>query len=301
MAENRKLEEDELVKRLIPDPAQGPPNATPLRGYLGRSPSSSAKEPIWRLYRNAALDSYVEIPESEVLHHEKLPDEQGTIVWVAKSARLHHVSVHSAQVQAELLGSGSIAAGQLQPAPGTAGVAEPTLAPSIATVCSTVACPTRLCVSQPPCPSTQCHTIVTPCLSARPSECTLCPPPSAAGVSVCIHCPPPSAAGASVCVVCATPTATPSHVTICPTPTIRTQCFICPPPASIACTHAGCPPHVVQEFAVTNLIPCQPHPTLTCTELCPTPAFHTHAFKCPIPAIPTHVAICPEPPKGDDG
>ncbi len=64
MADAKKLQEDDLVSKLVPDPAQGPPNTVPLRGYLGRAPEpEKGKDPSWRLYQTEALDSYVEIPE----------------------------------------------------------------------------------------------------------------------------------------------------------------------------------------------------------------------------------------------
>jgi hypothetical protein len=62
------LEQHPFVEALVPDPSQGPPNATVLRGFLGKSTT----EGVWRLYLTAALDEYVEIPEADILHSRQL-------------------------------------------------------------------------------------------------------------------------------------------------------------------------------------------------------------------------------------
>jgi hypothetical protein len=217
MADDRKLEEDQLVSKLIPDPTQGPPNAVSLRGYLGKAPAPSGKgkETLWRLYTSPALDEYAEIPESEILHSQKLPDEQGTIVWVPRTLQLHYVHVHSAQIQAELLGSGSIAQTRLPTTPigPGGGILEPTSEfgecdegwPPI----TFARCPTFIC---PPtlneCRSEFCRSFVLPCLSDAPSHCTICPTRSATA-SHCTHCPPLSIA-VSHCGPC-----TPTHPPLC--------------------------------------------------------------------------------------
>jgi hypothetical protein len=232
MADDRKLEEDQLVSRLVPDPTQGPPNTTPLRGYLGRSPAPTGKgkEPVWRLYSGPALDEYVEIPESEILHSQKLPEEQGTIVWVSKTLPLSYVRVHSAQVQAELLGSGPIAQTQAVGASPAHNIAGGGLDPSVATVCTQITCPPPSGI-----PS---HCFLCPPITAQ-SQCGgVCPPPHS-HVHLCITetmmvsrcggvCEPRGMAFASELRLCPTPTATisawpcrtttiaPSHFRLCP-------------------------------------------------------------------------------------
>src|SRR6202050_2381984 len=196
MANDGKPQEDKLVSQLIPDPAQGPPDATTLTGYLGRAPEpkEKGKGASWRLYQSPSLDCYVEIAEESILHTQKLPDDRGTIVWVPKSLQLRYVQVHSTQVQAEMLGSGSIAQGGMAGSPNLGPEGE--LGTSVATVCSTVTCPTLgLCLSQTTCPSMNivCVTHTGPCLSAALSYCTICPPPSATP-SYCHRGPPLSAA-----------------------------------------------------------------------------------------------------------
>jgi hypothetical protein len=273
MANDRKLQEDKLVTQLVPDPSQGPPDATVLSGYLGRAPEPAEKGAgaSWRLYQSPALDEYVEILEADILHTQKLPDDQGTLVWVPKSLSLQHVRVHSAQVQAELLGSGSIAQAPLAATPATLTGAT-ALPPSLGVVCSTITCPSaaRVCLSHFPCPSIPCpsFTVTCPtqpgtCMSSTPSQCTHCPPPSATP-SHCTLCPPITAV--SLCGICPHPSVTVacppfthvvcpplsvalSHCTFCPTPTANPSnqpgCLpvasfgFCPPPQSLACGFGG--------------------------------------------------------------
>ena len=101
----RDLKEDPLVAALVPDPAKLPVNAAVLRGFVGKS----LKEGSWRLYLDAELSEYVEIPESEILYARELPDGGGTAVWVPGTLTLDRVRVAATQIQAEFL-SGTIAA-----------------------------------------------------------------------------------------------------------------------------------------------------------------------------------------------
>src|SRR6516162_2510772 len=88
------LEQHPLVEALVPDPSQGPPNATVLRGFLGKS----THDGVWRLYLTSALDEYIEIPEADILHSRQLPDDQGTVVWVPKGLQLQHIRTQAQQV-----------------------------------------------------------------------------------------------------------------------------------------------------------------------------------------------------------
>jgi hypothetical protein len=104
----RDLKEDPLVAALVPDPAQLPVDAAVLRGFVGKS----LNEGSWRLYMDAGLTEYVEIPEAEILYARELPDGRGTAVWVPGTLTLDRVRVAATQIQAEFL-SGAIAAGGL--------------------------------------------------------------------------------------------------------------------------------------------------------------------------------------------
>ena len=117
-ADRPALEQDPLVDALVPDPGQGPPNATVLEGYLGKSTTEDA----WRLYLTRELDRYVELTEGEILHTQPRPDD-GTRVWVRRDLSLEVQRVQTAQVQAEFLGGALARARLRQAATGSAAVA----------------------------------------------------------------------------------------------------------------------------------------------------------------------------------
>jgi hypothetical protein len=129
------LRQDPLIDALVPDPGAGPTSAVVLQGFLGRG----TKEGGWRLYLSASLDEYVELQEADILYTRKLPDDQGTLVWVPKSLRLQYVRVQSEQVEAEFL-SGPIAEANLAGAAaspiGTGPIAgQPITAASLCVLC----------------------------------------------------------------------------------------------------------------------------------------------------------------------
>jgi hypothetical protein len=108
MARKRVLKQDPLVDKLRPDPSQPP--SIERRGFLGRSD----KEGHWRLYLTRGLTNYVEIAETDVVHHESLataddPDA-GSRVWIKDTAIL--TLGPPRQVQAENL-DGAISCGSL--------------------------------------------------------------------------------------------------------------------------------------------------------------------------------------------
>jgi len=105
-----RLIEDPLVAALVPDPGEGPANAVVLHGYVGKSTRAGH----WRLYLDAGLEAYAEVSEGDILHHRRLANDAGTLVWVSKSLELKVTRVSSATIQAEFL-SGAIAAGRLRP------------------------------------------------------------------------------------------------------------------------------------------------------------------------------------------
>lgn len=117
------LEQDEVITRLVPDPAD-PPDVVALAGFLGRSPRAG----FWRLYRTLDLKDFVEIAEDDIVHSEPLGSDSrplaGTLVWVANGAEIKHTQSETAQ--AEFL-QGDITSGYLAQAraegafPGRAG------------------------------------------------------------------------------------------------------------------------------------------------------------------------------------
>ena len=107
------LSEDPIVRRLVPDPSQPPPPNVALEGLLGRS----IREGYWRLYFSSGLERYAEFKEEDVLHSEKIPQEQlpfaglqATKVWVRHDAEVEYTRAESRRVQAEFL-QGGLAAG----------------------------------------------------------------------------------------------------------------------------------------------------------------------------------------------
>jgi hypothetical protein len=97
------MEEDDLVRRMIPDPSQPTPDAVTIVGFLGKG----LKPRVWRLYLNPELNEYVEIAEEDVLRTESLKTEAnplgGTLVWVRRSATLEHTRITTRQTQADFL------------------------------------------------------------------------------------------------------------------------------------------------------------------------------------------------------
>ena len=104
-----ELSQDALVEALVPDPDHLA-EVIMLHGYLGKS----AVEGSWRLYLTPALDEYVEIPEDKILHHRRLAEDRGTMVWVPRGLALQHKQIRSEEVQAEFL-AGPIASQYLRP------------------------------------------------------------------------------------------------------------------------------------------------------------------------------------------
>jgi hypothetical protein len=166
------LSEDELVARLVPDPATGPPHVRSLVGLLGKS----ATPGMWRLYLNPQLTEYVEFTEDDIVHSESLAKSErnpigGTMVTLRGSATLRHVRAESRETQAEFL-QGNITSrflpgARATPGQGSLPVATPSVAVSIsALVCtpivvsiySAVACETNDCTE-----SFKCQTTLTFC------------------------------------------------------------------------------------------------------------------------------------------
>lgn len=76
---------DAWVSRVVEDPANPQP-AVLLSGYVG----DAADEGRTRIYTDASLQSYVEVQDEDVLHHEALGGDQvpegGSMVWVRADA-----------------------------------------------------------------------------------------------------------------------------------------------------------------------------------------------------------------------
>lgn len=110
-----KLNEDKLVRSLVPDPSKVP-DARVLVGFVGKS----ARERHWRLYLNPNLNEYVEFADSDVLHSQPLEGSDhplgGTVVWFKREANLVRTRAVSREAQADFL-QGDIAAAHLAAVP----------------------------------------------------------------------------------------------------------------------------------------------------------------------------------------
>src|SRR5579871_2074585 len=191
---------DEFVSKVVSDPHQ-PPNALLLIGYLG----ASSEENHVRLYFDAQLSDYIEIPQSAILYAQEVPKEQsalgGSLVWIKRDADVLHGAVGSSRLRANFL-KGSIQQDYLD------GLLFPFVTPL-------AGCPTP---GTPQCPSPPVVNCPTPGTPSCPSAAAPCPTP---GFHPCptppVNCPPYSAA--APCVTPGSPHCppTPMHPP-CPTP-----------------------------------------------------------------------------------
>src|SRR5437588_10278796 len=253
MAANKtRTRKDNFISKIVTDPAN-PPKTILLRGYLG----DSSEEGHTRLYLDAQLNNYVEIPDDAILHEEDVAKDQSplgeTYVWIKQDAQVIHGEAGPQRRKSSFF-EGPIAAGAagapgLGPPIGVSGVgpACPTGAQ-----CFTPACPSGVgpaCPTAFPCfPTLVCTmggpecVVVThiPCIPAPTAHCTIppgCPVLSAfCPTQPFYNCPPP----------------TPLHG--CPPPT---PLHGCPPPTPLH----GCPP----------LTPLHGCPPLTPLHGCPPP------------------------------
>jgi hypothetical protein len=293
-----KIQPHPLVEALNPNPADPPRATVKLLGLPGASTSGDHT----RLWLDGDLTSYVDIPDEDILHSKTLPDDAGTVLWVAAEAQLSYGSVSSHATQAGFL-AGSITATHLA-GTGSAGMTTGPL--TTPTVTMFPPCP-------PPFPSaTIClsTTIICPSEFRTPSHCLPCGDPTHPPVSL-PFCPtetcPPSRLGPCIThppacpllsqiVVCQPSHAFPCHVTqtplcqptigpcpsvvvICPTPTVHVsqgpQCtpthgdcpsvnVICPTPTALnRCPSSSCPSHL----CVSTVVPCP-----SVVEVCPSRA-----------------------------
>ncbi len=97
-----KPQEDDFISKIVKDPAQ-PPDVLLLTGYLG----ASSEPGYTRLYFDAQLSNYVEIPDAAILHIQKIPAEQSPLgesyVWIDKNAEIIHGKVGPNRPKAKFL------------------------------------------------------------------------------------------------------------------------------------------------------------------------------------------------------
>jgi hypothetical protein len=89
-----------LVEALASDPDKAPKRAARLFGYPG--PATDPKST--RLWLDAGLSRFVDVPNAAVLHRQTLDGNRGTVLWVDPDARLEYSDASSHEVQAKFLG-----------------------------------------------------------------------------------------------------------------------------------------------------------------------------------------------------
>ena len=278
-----------LVDALNPDPSQPPRRTYKLWGLPGASPSTDHT----RLWLDAELTSFVDVPNDAIAYSKTLDDDAGTILWVDADAPVTFGSV-SQQASLSKFLTGQIAsahlAGSATGAPVTSEAAAAALPSNLpcqpiqtGPICPTLqlgcreslgACPSIHVPCPPPhteagCPSVQItcpHTIV----GCPPHTLVGCPPPP-----TIVGCPPHTTVG---CPPPPTAVACPSVQILCPSDGIRCPSFpaaLCPsqhvpcasvhaPPFCAVPTHANCPsvtslcPSQQQALCPSIQLPCRP-------------------------------------------
>src|SRR5260370_25545034 len=99
MATSKKTRKRNFISEIVKDPAN-PPRTILLRGYLG----DSSLEGHTRLYFDAQLNNYVEVPDGDILHEEEIPREQSPLgesyIWINQDAQVIHGATGSLRRQA---------------------------------------------------------------------------------------------------------------------------------------------------------------------------------------------------------
>jgi len=169
----RGLELDPLVRALTPGPGKPPRRTSRFFGLVGESPGDGHT----RLWLDADLTSYVDIPDEAILYSKRLDDDAGSVLWVAAEADLSYGSATSYQVQARFL-AGAITAAHLATTmgalPGT--MAARALIQQIPSM-NAGSCPTQGLGWVPGCPGEQ--------QQLGPSLLVFCPVPVISGSPAC--------------------------------------------------------------------------------------------------------------------
>jgi hypothetical protein len=317
-----KLKKEHFVSKVVTDPKQ-PPDTLLLMGYVGES----SEEGYTRLYFDAQLSVYVEIPNTAILHIQEIPVEQSVLgesyVWIQKDAELVHGKVGPNRVKAKFLegpivqefmrGSQLGVAGMGQPMPQFGGpVPQPGVqasfgyCPSVNFPCPQISV-NQLCVSQNiPC---QIHSVNIPCITVQFCRTVSppCPQQPQGGWGVSEACIPGQegtiwqggvgqfggvAMGQQAPQLRAmgASQACPTLLTACPILTVCQPCLTqdCP---TLACPTIACPTRICPSQAC----PSQACPTLACPTLaCPTlacPSLACPSQTCPTLACPSQT--CP--------
>jgi hypothetical protein len=99
LADHASLTEDPLVAALTDNDTMEPADVTVLHGFLGKSPTPGR----WRLYPDRELTARVELHEADIVRSQSLSEEEGTILWVRRTARVQYVQAYAQEVPADLV------------------------------------------------------------------------------------------------------------------------------------------------------------------------------------------------------
>jgi hypothetical protein len=247
----------DFIAKIVKDP-KNPPETLMLTGFLG----ASSEDGHTRLYFDAGLGSYVEIPNDAILHTEPAGDEglSASYVWIKRDAVLIYGPASSQRpkgtflegpIMQQHLGAAGPAAAAAQPMPG----GNPR---SDFVACSMFGCPPRsdfrACPHSDfvPCQSWICpptphaHCPPTPPMLCMTVHCTVppqCPhptlPPICPVLSAPPHCPHPTLP--PICpLLSAPPCPLPTRPPMCPLLSAPPNCPTAGPCPSIACQSLAC-------------------------------------------------------------
>lgn len=245
----RRTDINPFIGKVAPDPAHPQPLMR-LTGYRGASSEAGHT----RLYLDANISGYVDIPDADIVHELPVPHEVDPLgavsLWVKQNSKLNFQASKSVGGDPSMFGQYGMPGGQAA-APQNVGATGFPTQPTFTqpTVTQTFTQPTVTQTFTPP-PSffqTFCPPSIHP--FCPPSPPVFCPP------SPHIFCPPPSPQP----IFCTHPSPLILHCTVSPLP------HLCPPsPQPIQCTQPS--PLIIQcghsPFVVCNTtIPVSP----TCT------------------------------------
>jgi len=91
--ENEDIGSDELLDRLVSDPAN--PDVNRITGFLM---GKSNREGYWRLYMSVDLNYYLEFRKEDTLHAQQFRPSR-TVVWLKKGAIVHRTNLASAPLE----------------------------------------------------------------------------------------------------------------------------------------------------------------------------------------------------------
>ena len=211
---------ENFVSKVVKD-AKQPPDTLLLMGY----PGASSEKGYTRLYFDAQLSNYVEIPDAAILHTQEIPAERsalgGSYIWIDRNAELIHGKVGVDRPKAKFL-EGPIFQEFMRGAQ-FGGAAPPQFGGG-----------QQPSVFMPACPQ------------PTPSAVHLCPQLTLAP-TIFICCLPPTLPPACPQLSHLIPFCPPISLPFCPTETCPpSRLFPCPPITLPVCPTEACPPSLLQ-------------------------------------------------------